>query len=64
MDTKRILELLRDSHDLLDQHLGDSNLTDFESEEEEREYAPAQVAAAQIMQVIQLMEAQPEDRCR
>lgn len=47
------LTLLRDAFDLLESHLGDTDLDHFESEEEEREAVPVQVAARLVMQVIQ-----------
>lgn len=47
-----VVEKLRDAHDLLDVHLGDTDLDYFETEEEEREGAPGQVAARLVMQAI------------
>jgi hypothetical protein len=49
------LALLRDAFDLLETHLGDTDLDHFEDEEEEREAVPVQVAARLVMQVIQEM---------
>jgi hypothetical protein len=47
--------LLRDAFDLLENHLGDTDLDYFESEEEEREAVPVQVAARLVMQAIQAL---------
>jgi hypothetical protein len=57
MASESILALLRDAHDLLDTALGDTDLDYFESEEEEREAVPAQVAARLVMQAIQAIAA-------
>lgn len=50
-----VLAVLRDAHDLLDGYLGDSD-EHFDDIEEEREYAPVQVAARLVMQAIQELE--------
>lgn len=50
-----VLTLLRDAHDLMDNHLGDSDVH-YDDPEEEREYAPVQVAARLVAEVIQALE--------
>lgn len=49
------LALMRDAFDLLESHLGDSEV-EYEDDEEEREYAPVQVAARYLMAAIQAMQ--------
>ena len=49
------LALMRDAFDLLESHLGDSEV-EYEDEDEEREYAPVQVAARFLMAAIQAMQ--------
>jgi hypothetical protein len=46
------LMLMRDAFDLLESHLGDSEV-EYEDDDEEREYAPVQVAARLLMGAIQ-----------
>lgn len=53
------LALLRDAFDLLESHLGDSEVH-YDDAEEEREYAPVQVAARLVMQCIQSFPVRPE----
>jgi heme oxygenase len=48
------LMLMRDAFDLLESHLGDSEV-EYEDDDEEREYAPVQVAARLLMGAIQAM---------
>ena len=48
---------LREAHDALDSHLGDTDASDFETDEEEREYYPGQWAARTIFKVIELLNA-------
>lgn len=49
------LALMRDAFDLLESHLGDSDV-EYEDEDEEREYAPVQVAARFLMAAIQAIQ--------
>lgn len=49
------LALMRDAFDLLESHLGDSDV-EYEDDDEEREYAPVQVAARLLMGAIQAMQ--------
>lgn len=49
------LMLMRDAFDLLESHLGDSEV-EYEDDDEEREYAPVQVAARLLMGAILAMQ--------
>jgi len=53
---KEVLELLKDAHHTLDIALGDSDIENFEGDDEEREYAPMQYAARKIAEAQQLLE--------
>jgi hypothetical protein len=53
------LAKLRQAHNALDSHLGDTDASDFETEEEELENYPGQWAARTVMEVIELLAAVP-----
>ena len=53
-----LLAILRDVHDTLSSE-SDSDIDDFESDDEEREGAPVQYAARKVMEVMDMLKAAP-----